>query len=113
MEEEEIGYDDIPTIAPVEDGTRHYTNPTIWVGVLPDTLSGAVAHESAKDIRTFLDELQSTLTSIHDRIGPSIVAIGRHQRGSGISSGCTIAKCAHRRQRRAKFSSIQPLATFQ
>ncbi|KAH8999802.1 hypothetical protein EDB86DRAFT_3138975, partial [Lactarius hatsudake] len=57
-EEEDITYDDIPPIQPVEDGERHYTNPTIWIGVLPKTLTGAAAHESSKDIRTFLDSLQ-------------------------------------------------------
>ncbi|KIO23305.1 hypothetical protein M407DRAFT_214897 [Tulasnella calospora MUT 4182] len=57
-EEEDITYDDIPPIKPVEDGERHYTNPTIWIGVLPETLTGAVAHESSKDIRAFLDSLQ-------------------------------------------------------
>jgi hypothetical protein len=57
-EEEDVTYDDIPPIQPVEDGERHYTNPTIWIGVLPETLTGAVAHESSKDIRTFLDSLQ-------------------------------------------------------
>lgn len=56
--EEEVDYDNIPTIKPVEDGIRHYTNPTIWIGVLADTLTGAVAHESAKDICAFLNELQ-------------------------------------------------------
>ncbi|KAI0262720.1 hypothetical protein BC834DRAFT_925125 [Gloeopeniophorella convolvens] len=43
---------------PVEDVERHYTNPTIWIGVLPETLTGAVAHESSKDIRALLDSLQ-------------------------------------------------------
>ena len=57
-EEEDFTYDDIPPIHPVEDGERHYTNPTIWIGVLPETLTGAVAHESSKDIRDFLDSLQ-------------------------------------------------------
>jgi hypothetical protein len=57
-EEEDVTYDDIPPIQPVEDGERHYTNPTIWIGVLPETLTGAVAHESSKDIRAFLDSLQ-------------------------------------------------------
>ncbi|PIL25967.1 hypothetical protein GSI_11721 [Ganoderma sinense ZZ0214-1] len=56
--EEYVDYDDIPPIQPVEDGERHYTNPTIWIGVLPDTLIAAVAHESSKDIRAFLDSLQ-------------------------------------------------------
>ena len=37
-------------IKPIEDGTRHTTPPTIWVGVLPGTLTGAVAHESATEI---------------------------------------------------------------
>ena len=54
-EEEDINYDDIPPIQTVEYGERHYTNPTIWIGVLPDTLSGGIAHESSKDIRGFLD----------------------------------------------------------
>ncbi|CAL1713291.1 unnamed protein product [Somion occarium] len=57
-EEEEVAYDDIPLIQPVEDGERYYTNPTIWIGVLPETLSGAIAHESSKDIRAFLDSLE-------------------------------------------------------
>lgn len=57
-EEEDVTYDDIPPIRPVEGGERHYTNPTIWIGVLPETLTGAVAHESSKDIRSFLDSLQ-------------------------------------------------------
>jgi hypothetical protein len=56
-EEQDFSYDDIPRIQPVEYGHRHYTNPTIWIGVLPDTLSGAVAHDSSKDIRAFLDSL--------------------------------------------------------
>src|SRR5277367_4232111 len=33
-DEEEVGYDSIPPIQPVEDGIRCYTNPTIWICVL-------------------------------------------------------------------------------
>jgi serine protease Do len=33
---------------------------------------------------TLLEELQSTVDSLAGRAGPSIVAIGRHQRGSGV-----------------------------
>jgi hypothetical protein len=58
-EEQDLTYDDIPPIQPVEYGDRHYTNPTIWIAVLPDTLTGAVAHESSKDIRAFLDSLHA------------------------------------------------------
>ncbi|KAG8985958.1 hypothetical protein FRB94_003252 [Tulasnella sp. JGI-2019a] len=57
-EEEVLNYDDIPPIQTVEYGDRHFTNPTIWIGVLPDTLSGGVAHDSSKDIRALLDSLQ-------------------------------------------------------
>ena len=57
MEERELSYDDIPRIQPVEYGVRHYTNPTIWIAVLPGTLTGAVAHDSSEDIRAFLDSL--------------------------------------------------------
>ncbi|KAL4256299.1 hypothetical protein AB1N83_013340 [Pleurotus pulmonarius] len=57
-DEVEVDYDAIPPIKPVEYGIRHFTNPTIWIGVLPDTLPGAAAHEAAKDIRAFLDGLQ-------------------------------------------------------
>ena len=56
-DEQELSYDNIPRIQPVEYGDRHYTNPTIWIGVLPDTLTGAVAHDSSEDIRAFLDSL--------------------------------------------------------
>ena len=38
-EEQDFSYNDIPRMQPVEYGHRHYTNPTIWIGVLPDTLS--------------------------------------------------------------------------
>ena len=37
-----LTYDDIAPIKPIEEGKRHTTDPTIWVGVLPDTLTGAV-----------------------------------------------------------------------
>jgi len=57
-EEEEEDYDDIPHIKPVEDGVRYYTNPTIWVGVVPGTLTGALAHESASDILAYLNGLE-------------------------------------------------------
>ncbi|KAG9016342.1 hypothetical protein FRB90_003216 [Tulasnella sp. 427] len=57
-EEQDFSYDEIPRIQPVEYGDRYYTNPTIWIGVLPDTLSGAVAHDSSKDILAFLDSVQ-------------------------------------------------------
>ena len=33
---------------------------------------------------TLLDELQSTVSGLAERSGPAIVAIGRHQRGSGV-----------------------------
>ena len=56
-DEDADSYDDIPLIQSVEDGERYYTNPTIWIGIVPETLTGAVAHESSKDIRTFLDSL--------------------------------------------------------
>ncbi|KAL1749250.1 hypothetical protein HDZ31DRAFT_71061 [Schizophyllum fasciatum] len=57
-DEEDFSYDDIPRIQPVEDGDRYYTNPTIWIGVVPETLSAAVAHESATEIRAVLKSLQ-------------------------------------------------------
>ncbi|KAG2003752.1 hypothetical protein CC2G_004334 [Coprinopsis cinerea AmutBmut pab1-1] len=56
-EGEELNYDDIPRIQTVEYGDRHYTNPTIWIAVLPDTLTGSVAHASSLDIRAYLDSL--------------------------------------------------------
>jgi serine protease Do len=33
---------------------------------------------------TLLEDLQSTVAALNERSGPSIVAIGRHQRGSGV-----------------------------
>jgi hypothetical protein len=56
-EEEDLNYDDIPRIQPAEYEDRHFTNPTIWIGVFPDTLTGGDAHDSSKDIRAFLDSL--------------------------------------------------------
>ncbi|EAU89050.1 hypothetical protein CC1G_10019 [Coprinopsis cinerea okayama7 len=67
-EEEELNYDDIPRIQTVEYGDRHYTNPTIWIGVLPDTLTGSVAHESSLDIRAYLDSLHIQNVDIAYRV---------------------------------------------
>jgi hypothetical protein len=55
--QQDLSYDDIPFIKPLEDRRRHTTNPTIWVAVSPDTLTGAVAHESAIEILELLKEL--------------------------------------------------------
>ncbi|KAI0087748.1 hypothetical protein BDY19DRAFT_1010342 [Irpex rosettiformis] len=56
--EEDLNYDDIPRMQSVEYGDCHYTNLTIWIGVLPDTLIGGVAHDPSKDIHAFLNLLQ-------------------------------------------------------
>lgn len=48
----------VVTLAEIENEEQYFTNPTIWIGVIPDTLTGAVAHESSKDIRALLDSLQ-------------------------------------------------------
>ncbi|KIY61612.1 hypothetical protein CYLTODRAFT_495169 [Cylindrobasidium torrendii FP15055 ss-10] len=50
-------YDAIRRNKPVEYGERHYTNPTIWIGVEPDSLTGAEAHKSSEDICAYLDSL--------------------------------------------------------
>ncbi|KAH6906928.1 hypothetical protein BKA70DRAFT_382017 [Coprinopsis sp. MPI-PUGE-AT-0042] len=56
-EGEELNFDDIPRIKPLEDGVRRYTNPTIWISVPPGHLTGQLAQEAAKDILSFLDSL--------------------------------------------------------
>ncbi|EIW74087.1 hypothetical protein CONPUDRAFT_160466 [Coniophora puteana RWD-64-598 SS2] len=58
-DEEDFDYDSISPIKPVEDGVRHYSNPTIWVGVTPNT-TAATAFDATKDIRAFLAELDVT-----------------------------------------------------
>ncbi|KAG8981790.1 hypothetical protein FRB90_006987, partial [Tulasnella sp. 427] len=55
-EEADLDYEKIPSIKPVEDGIRYYTKPTIWIGFLTNTLTGAVAHESAKEILAVLQQ---------------------------------------------------------
>jgi hypothetical protein len=52
-----MSYNDIPTIQPVEQGTHHMANPTIWIGVLPGTLTAGVAQESSNNICAFLDPI--------------------------------------------------------
>lgn len=56
-EDEDLSHDIIRRTRLREHGVRHYTNPTIWIGVLPGTLTGAIAHSSSQDIRAFLDSL--------------------------------------------------------
>jgi len=57
VQDDNLTYDDIPPIKPIKDGKCHTTDPTIWVGVLLDTLTGAVVHESATKILGLLKEL--------------------------------------------------------
>lgn len=61
-EEDEIfdvsEYDKIAAITPVEDGDRFVSNPTVWIGMLPDSLTATGAHDVAKGIRDYLNGLQ-------------------------------------------------------
>ena len=56
MQNDNLTYDNTPLVKPIKYGKCHTTNPMIWVGVLPDTLTGAVAHESAAGTLSFLNE---------------------------------------------------------
>ncbi|KAL4253026.1 hypothetical protein ABKN59_002207 [Abortiporus biennis] len=62
--DQDLDYDDMPPVKPVEDGDRYTTDPTIWVGVAPDTLTATVAFNVTKDIRAFLDSLNATKIDI-------------------------------------------------
>ena len=63
-DEEDLNYDTMAPIMPVEDGDRYTTNPTIWVGVVPGALPATAAFEVTKDIRAFLDGLNVTKIDI-------------------------------------------------
>jgi len=52
-------YDKIARITPVEDGDRFVSNPTLWIGVLPDSLTATGAHDAAKGIRDYLNGFQA------------------------------------------------------
>jgi hypothetical protein len=45
-------YDKIPRIKPVEDGDRFYSNPTVWIGILSDTLTATGAKSVATSGKT-------------------------------------------------------------
>lgn len=49
-------YDKMQPVQVIEDGTRYTTPPTIWVGVLPDALTGAVAHNFAVEILEIVNQ---------------------------------------------------------
>lgn len=50
-------YDNIPRIYPVEYGDRYWSAPTIWIGVVPDTLVRSLACHASKDILALLISL--------------------------------------------------------
>ena len=52
-------YDKIAPITPVEDGDRFVSNPTVWIGVLPVSLTATGAHDAAKGIRDYLNGFQA------------------------------------------------------
>jgi hypothetical protein len=70
-----LNYDDIAPIKPVEYGTHHTTLPTIWVGVLPGTLTGAVAQESATEILELLE--QHGITGVDVAYRESVTGLSR------------------------------------
>ncbi|KAF7791170.1 hypothetical protein EIP86_002181 [Pleurotus ostreatoroseus] len=49
-----------PAKPPAEDGERVYSNATIWIGALPETLNGARAFELTTQLRAYLDGLHLT-----------------------------------------------------
>ncbi|GJJ10265.1 hypothetical protein Clacol_004491 [Clathrus columnatus] len=55
-EDFEAAYASMALVKPVTDGDDHYSNPTIWIGIPPDTLTGARAYELTQE--TFLNGLQ-------------------------------------------------------
>ncbi|KIJ11038.1 hypothetical protein PAXINDRAFT_101831, partial [Paxillus involutus ATCC 200175] len=63
-DEEDLDYDAMAPIMPVEDGDRYTTNPTIWVGVVPGALTATAAFDVTKDIRAYLDGLNVTKIDI-------------------------------------------------
>ncbi|KAB5589638.1 hypothetical protein CTheo_6911 [Ceratobasidium theobromae] len=50
-------YAKIARIAPVEEGTRVTSEPTVWIGVTSESLTATAASEVAKGIREYLDGL--------------------------------------------------------
>ncbi|KAI0649850.1 hypothetical protein C8Q79DRAFT_1006169 [Trametes meyenii] len=52
-----VSYDDIARIQPVEYGKRYYTNPTIWVGASPGSLTSAEGRKCCEEIREYLNSL--------------------------------------------------------
>ncbi|KAG8722836.1 hypothetical protein FRC08_007784 [Ceratobasidium sp. 394] len=77
-EEPVVSYDDIARIQPVEDGKRHYTNATIWVGTTPGSLTGADARKCCEEIRAYLDSLNVEDVDIAFR-----ESVFKHLRGHG------------------------------
>lgn len=63
-DEEDLDYDAMAPIVPVEDGDRYTTDPTIWVGVAPGSLTATAAFNVTKDIRAYLDGLNVTRIDI-------------------------------------------------
>jgi len=57
-------YASLPAVESVEYGDRYYTNPTIWIGVLPLTLTTRRASELNLQIRAYLDQLGVTNVDI-------------------------------------------------
>ncbi|KAF7301008.1 hypothetical protein MIND_00664200 [Mycena indigotica] len=59
-------------------GDRYYTNPTIWIGVLPDTLNATHAAELNRKIRDFLNGLNIVNVDIafRESITQSLVRSG-------------------------------------
>ncbi|KAJ7572147.1 hypothetical protein C8J56DRAFT_1009222 [Mycena floridula] len=60
LDDDNHSYADFAPINPVEDGLRHITNPTIWIGILKGSLTSTQAHESATEILGILNQQGST-----------------------------------------------------
>ncbi|KAJ7211379.1 hypothetical protein GGX14DRAFT_534701 [Mycena pura] len=74
----ETAYASMALIKPVKEGDDYYTNPTVWIGILPETLTSDRAFKLMGEIRTFLDSLavKNVDIAFRESLAHSLVASG-------------------------------------
>ena len=76
-EDVDAAYGSITPVKKVEDGKRVYTDATVWIGVLPDSLSGAHAFDLTTRIRLFLNGVTTTRVDIAFRESIAQLLVGQ------------------------------------
>ena len=84
-EDVDAAYGSIAPVKKVEDSKRVYTDATVWIGVLPDSLSGARAFDLTTRIRLFLNGVTTSWSASPSTVPSRLATISNSSSITSLS----------------------------